>query len=270
MGLITISQRMGDEGLSIAREVAALLELELYDDEKLRAEALEMGLRREDLQSLDEKAPGFFDRILSRKPDIYLDFMETIVFEVARRGEGVIVGHGSQMLLRDFGCALHVLVASSEAARVKRLIDQRGLSPAAAEKLIKKHDHAQMGFFQFAFNKNWRDPALYDLIINPEKLGRDTAVQLIAAAARSDEIKTCSLSALEAMQKLGLVKKIEAALREGDHNLSLLHIEMPEVGVAYIRGFTYSNAARQDILSIAASVSGISEVRSELSEMPSE
>jgi cytidylate kinase len=270
MGLITISQNMGDEGLSIARQVAHHLDLELYDDEKLREEALQMGLRREDLQSLDEKAPGFFDRILSRKPDIYLDFMESVVFEVAQKGEGVIVGHGSQMLLRDFGCALHVLIASSEAARAERLIHQRGLSPAAAEKLIKKNDHAQMGFFQFAFNKNWNDPTLYDLIINPEKLGRETAVQLIVDAARSDEIKTCSLSALDAMQKLGLVKKIEVALRERDHNLSLLHIEMPEVGVAYIRGFSYSNAARKDILSTAGAVPGISEVQSELSEMPPE
>jgi cytidylate kinase len=270
MGLITISQNMGDEGLSIARQVAQHLDLELYDDEKLREEALRTGLRREDLQSLDEKAPGFFDRMLSRKPDIYLDFMETVVFEVARKGDGVIVGHGSQMLLRDFGCALHVRIASSQTARVERLISRRGLSPAAAEKLIKKNDHAQMGFFQYAFNKNWGDPSLYDLVINPEKLGRETAVQLIVAAARSDEIKTCSLSALEAMQKLGLVKKIEAALRERDHNLSLLHIEMPEVGVAYIRGFAYGSAARKDILSTAGAVVGISEVRSELSEMPSE
>ena len=73
-----------------------------------------MGVRSEDLKSLDETAPGLFDRILGKKPDWYLDIMEAVVYKVSRQGQGVIIGHGSQMLLRDFGCALHIRVHASQ------------------------------------------------------------------------------------------------------------------------------------------------------------
>ena len=108
MPLITISENLGSGGLSIAQQVAEKLEVVLYDDDRLQKEAVELGIRAEDIKiGLDEKAPGFFDQILGRRPDIYMDFMEALVYEVSRRGDGIVIGHCSQMLLRDFGCALH-------------------------------------------------------------------------------------------------------------------------------------------------------------------
>ena len=94
MPLITISRGIGCGGMIIARLVAEGLKLELFDDRRLQEEAIKMGLRPE---NIDENAPGFLDRILSKKPEIYLDYMESIIYEVAKRGEGVIIGHGSQI-----------------------------------------------------------------------------------------------------------------------------------------------------------------------------
>lgn len=69
MPLITISQSMGSDGEIIAGLVAEKLNYELYADDKLQKIAIEMGLHHEKLVSLDEKAPGLFDRILSNKPE---------------------------------------------------------------------------------------------------------------------------------------------------------------------------------------------------------
>ena len=136
---------------------------------------------KEDVKSgLDEKAPGFLDRIFSRKPEIYLDCMEALVYEVAKKGEGIIIGHGSQMMLRDFECALHVHIYADEATRIRNLMNQRGMSEEAARKLIEKSDHEQEGFFRFAFHMDWTDPSLYDLVINTEQIGIDTAAKLLA------------------------------------------------------------------------------------------
>ncbi len=59
---------------------------------------------------LDEKAPGFLDKFMGSRPQVFLDILESVIYEVARKGEGVIIGHGSQMLLRNFDCAFHVRV----------------------------------------------------------------------------------------------------------------------------------------------------------------
>ena len=64
MSLITITRSMGCGGTKIASLVADELKLELYDDQRLQQEAINMGIRSEELESLDEKAPGFFGVVI--------------------------------------------------------------------------------------------------------------------------------------------------------------------------------------------------------------
>jgi cytidylate kinase len=269
MPLVTITTSLGCGEPDIARRVSEELNVRLYDDGELKREAIEMGIRSEDLKSLDEKAPGFFDRIFSRTPELYLELMEAVVYEVARHGEGVIMGHGSQILLRDFGCALHVFMHASEETRIQNLVNQQGLPREAAEKLLRKSDHQQRGFFRYAFNMRLSDPSLYDIVINTEKMGSDAAVRLILEAARSEEIKACSLTAVDAMQRLSQVKKIRAALIENDINVSMLHIEVPKKGSAEIRGFTYTGDERDRLIEATGKLPGITDVKTDVSIMPS-
>ena len=265
MSLITISRSLGCGGTKIAELVSHGLGLELYGDKRFQEEALRMGIGSEEFESVDEKAPGFFDQLWSSKPELYLDLMESVVYEVARSGEGVILGRGSQLLLRDFGCALHVLIFASESARLTNLMDRHGLSKGAAEKLIRKSDHERRGFLRFAFHMDWNDPSLYDLIINTGKTGSDWAANLIIEAARSDEIKTCSLNALEAMDKLSLTKKIKAELLRNQIDLSMLHVEVPEKGIAHITGWMKTRGASERLIKVVNSMDGVSDVRSEIS-----
>ncbi len=268
MPLITISRNIACGGEAIAKRVAEKLSLELYDDQRLQEEAIRMGIRSEDLKSLDEKAPGLFDRILNKKPELYFEFMESVVYQVAKQDRGVILGHGSQMLLRDFGCALHVLVHSDASARVRKLMEAQRISQNVAENLIRKKDSEQKGFFQFAFHMDWNDPSLYDLIINTGKLGEDFAVRLIAETAKSDEVAACSLTALSAMDRLSGEKKIQAILLKNDISLSMLHIEVSEDGGAYVGGVVSTKEEKDRIAKVINDIPGISEIRTEVSVMP--
>ena len=264
MPLITISRGIGCGGMVIARLVADGLKVKLYDDDMLQKEAVRLGYRAEKIKGLDAKAPGFLDLLLGQKPNIYLDYMEALIYEVAKKGEGVIVGHGSQMLLRDFECALHVRIYAGEPTRIKNLMEQQGLSEEAAMKLIHKNDHEQKGFFRFAFHMDWTDPSLYDLIINTEQLGIVTAARLIMEAARSDGIKACSLTAFEAMERLALKKKIEAVLLENQVQMVRFHIEVAQKGDVEIRGFAESAEEKAQILKTIEAVKGVSKVHGDI------
>ena len=264
MSLITISQSMGSADPDIARNVAKKLDLELFDDQRLRERAKQLGIEAEDLKGLDEKAPGFLDSFLSTKPESYLKFMESVIYEVAKEGQGVIMGHGSQILLRDFGCALHVLIHAPQSYRIEQMANTKGLSADAAKKLIQKSDNERKGFFHFAFNLNWDDPSLYDLIINTGKLGSEAAVNLIIETARLDEIKSCSLTALETMEKLSQERAVRAVLLKHNINLSLLHLEMPDNGVVVLRGFAYTDEDKANVIKLVKTVPGITEVTPEI------
>ena len=268
MSLITISQGIGCEGDEIARKVSESLQIELYDDLKLKEEARRTGLHSEQLKAFDEKAPGYFDRLLSRKPEIYVDLMVAVIYEVARRGEGVIIGHGSQVLLHDFGCALHVLIYADVASRTARLMRQMKLTAEVAEKLIHKSDSEKKGFFQFAFQKEWTDPALYDICLNPEKVGIEQSARLIVETARNPKITSCGLYALDAMERLSQTKKIEAVLLENGISNATLRVEVPEKGIAHIAGAVYNLADQQRLPELIKRVPGISDVRLNVYRVP--
>ena len=267
MSLITISRGIGCGGSIIARRVAEALNIELFDDKRLQEEALRLGIRSEDLVSLDEKKPDLFDRILSRRPELYLDFMEAVVYSVAKTGSGVILGHGSQVLLRDFGCALHVHIHAHEAARMRNLTIHNGLIPETALELIRHGDARQRGFFQYAFQMDWKDPGLYDLIINTEQLGIDLTAKLITEAARSEHILACSLTAVTAMERLSLKKKIEGFLLENNINTTTLLIEVPKPGIAEVTGLVYSVEEKTRIDTVLKSIPGLTERRGSVTIM---
>ena len=269
MALVTITRSLGCGEADIAQRVARSLQVKLYDDFELKESALYMGIRSEDLKSLDEKAPAFFDRLLSRTPELYLDLMEAVVYEVAQTGEGVIFGHGSQILLRDFGCALHVLIHAPRSIRIQNIVSEQGIGEDAAEKLVLKSDNQERGFFRYAFNLSLLDPSLYDLVINTQKMGVDSAVRLITEAAGADEVKACSLGAVDAMKRRSLEKQIQAALIESDINVRTLHIEVPELDVVQIWGFAHTNEDKDRILQTLNTLSDIKEVRAEITIMPS-
>ena len=269
MSLITISRGIGCGGLIIARLVAEALQVELFDDKRLQEEALRLGIRSEDLVSLDEKKPGLFDRILNRRPEMYLDFMEAVVYGVAKAGSGVILGHGSQMLLRDFGCALHVHIHANEASRVRNLIDQKGLSSVAATKLIRQSDNRQRGFFQYAFQKDWKDPRT---LRSDHQHGADRHRWSRQADHRGRAFRNHAGLQPDGghgpWERLSLKKKIEGFLMENDIDTAMLLIEVPEAGIAEVTGLVYSPDEKERIDTALKTIPGITELRGSVSIMP--
>lgn len=264
MSLLTISASIGCGGIAVARLIADELKLELYDDEKLEKEALRIGIEPEDVNGLDEKVPGLLSRIWSIKPQIYLDLLEAVIYRAAEKGQGVILGHGSQLLLRDFRCALHVRIYASEPSRIEYLMNQRGLSRRAAEKLIHKTDNQQRGFFHFAFHMNWDDLSLYDLVINRGKLCAGSVSKLIIEAIRSPEIKECSLTALESMEKFSLSRRIDTAILKNNLIREGVLIDVVEKGVVHVTGYVDSPKEGEFLLKVIEGIPDVKEVRSDL------
>jgi cytidylate kinase len=268
MALVTISRNLASGGTEIAQLVAKGLAVDLYDDNRLRQEAAKLGVRSDELAELDEKSPGFFEHLFTQKPQLYLDLMESVVYEVARKGQGVIMGHGAQLLLREFSCALHVLVHAPEGLRVQKAMDERGLSREGAEKLIRKSDHEQRGFLHSAFHMDWSDPKLYDLVVNTQKVQIETAANLIVQVAGTREVQACGVTALDAMERLALEKRIQAALLRNNYSLSRFYVEVPSKGVAYVAGFCYTVEDKDRLLELVKSVPGVAEFRADISVTP--
>ncbi|MBN1225827.1 MAG: cytidylate kinase family protein [Deltaproteobacteria bacterium] len=268
MSLITITGGLGCGVSGAAKIVADELGVDLYDDQRLQEEAFKIGIVHDEVKGVEEKAPGLFDRLFNRRSQAYLNLMEALIYEVARRGEGVILGHVAQWLIRDFGCALHIRIYASESNRIKYLVEQLGVEDEVAQKMIRKSDSERSGFMQFAYHIDWNDPSLYDLIINQDKLGDKGTSKIIADAARSQEILACSLTAMDAMDRLSLLKRVEASIIKNRISTLELNIDVPEKGVVYLTGTINPFESEANVVEIVKGVPGVLEVRSHVTVPP--
>lgn len=212
MNFITFSRKMGSNGSEVARQVAEKLGYHFYDTEGIEKAAREMGFL-ESVKEIDEKVPSIFQRIFSHRPAIDLDRLNSVIYELASRGDAVFLGRGGQILLRDFNCALHIRVTASHEKRIQNLVE-RGMHREAASKAIEDSDHERSSFIRFAFKVDWENNKLYDIVLNMDKVTVKLAVDAVLAMARSDEIKACSVDAMKSLEMMGLKNRAEAALIE--------------------------------------------------------
>lgn len=259
MSLVTITYGIGCDGESIGNQVAEHLGIDFYNNDKLQHMALDLGLTTIDLQQYDEKAPGLLNRLLSSQPKSYLDIMEKVIHQIAERGNGVIIGHGSPFLLRDFDCAFHVKIHAGPAERTKMIMAQQNLEEKSAQLLVKNMDAQQQSFLKYAFNFNIDDPGNYDLIINNKKLSTTSIVRIITDSMALEELVECTWDAYQAMERRALLKKIQTAMIHDHIDLSSLEIEIEEDHVVKISGISVSETDKEKIPQIIKDVPGVKD-----------
>ncbi len=263
MYFVTISELPGTNGEQIAKQVGKILNYTFYGEEELLKAAGEMGFLP-DVQKLDEKSPALLERFFSEKPKVYLDRLQSVIFEVAKKGNVVFFGKGSQLLLNSFGCALHVLVTGSTEKRIERVMQVKGVGREIAEKMIHRLDNEKRGFFRFAFHEDWLSPHLYDLILNTDKLSIESATKMVVDAARSEEIKACGMDSVRLLGKLSLHRKVESALLEAGVANQHLFFSVEDADSVRVYGIAYSLEEKETIEKVLKGIKDIKKVTNEL------
>ena len=264
MYFITFSRRMGTNGSEIARRVADQLGYSLYDTETIENTAQEMGFIK-DIKEIDEKVPSLFQRLFTKKPEIHLDRLNSVIYELASRGNAVFLGRGSHILLRTFKCALHIRVIASLEKRIENLVG-RGWHREVAIKAIHKSDHERGAFIKFAFEVDWDNPELYDLVLNTDNLTVDMAANTVLHIASSEEIKARSVDAMRSLEMMGLARRAEAALIEAGlkHGPS---ISVLEPGRIQLTGFVAEEMTKTKAEEILRRVKGIKSIDNQVQVM---
>jgi cytidylate kinase len=106
-----------------------------------------------------------------------LKITEQVVQHVAKKGNSVIVGRGSQQFLRDRSDTLRVFLYAPRENKVRRIL-ARGKSQDEAEQLVDSVDRERHDFIQKYFRVDWPDRAVYHTMINTA-IGDDAVVHMI-------------------------------------------------------------------------------------------
>ena len=262
MYIITFTRKMGANGSEIAKRVANQLQYNLYDTEAIETAAREMGFLK-DIKEVDQRVPSLFQRLFSHRPEIYLDRLNSLIYELASRGNAVLLGRGSHILLRSFTCALHIRVTASLEKRVENLVE-RGLPKNVAIEALRKSDHEREAFIKFAFGVDWDNPELYDMVLNTDNLSVALAADTVVHLAGSEEVQARSLDAMKSLEMMSLARRAGAALVEAGFSATSLSVAVVEPGKIRVTGSVASESAKIKAEEVLKGVNGVASIENQV------
>ena len=205
MSLITIRGQLGSGASEVGRQIADRLQVDYIDRQIISEVAARLHREERELIAKEMPLTGFLGRIAEALGtsyvfgegvagaylpilDIplydkrYLQAMESTVRELARTRSLVILGRGSQFILKGYPGALHVLAVAPLEVRTKRVMKDLNVDQEVAKLEILHYDNSQREFFEKHFKVDPENPAHYDLVINSGRFSIQAAASIVVDA----------------------------------------------------------------------------------------
>jgi cytidylate kinase len=267
MAIVTISHEMGAGGSVIGMALAERLEYRYVDQDMISQAAKRYGCLEDKLTQLDETKPSFLERF-DVETRHYITVLQSALLDVAEQDNTVIMGRSGQVLLQGIAHVLRVFVRAPFDIRVRRVMKKmadegEGVDARSAADLVRRTDQEKSGRTRYLFNVNWSDPALYDLVINTEKLSFEAGVDLVIALLHRPELAATEAT-WQAVRDRALASRVRAALAAYPETRKYRITAEAERGVIRLEG----TATLEKAVEVARSVPGVVDVKGQLLEVP--
>ena len=268
MPIVTISHEIGAGGPEIGQQLADRMGYRYVDHELISDAARRYGLLEEKLSHLDESKPSLFERF-DAETRRYITVIQTALYDFAEHDNVVLMGRGGQWLLRGIPHVLRVRVMAPFDVRVKRLGKKLAgpmgeqTNPRTVTELVRRDDAEKAGRMRYLYEVGITDPALYDLVINTEKLSVAAAVGLIAGVVGQTELATTPAAA-QLVADRSLASRVQVALATHPETRRYRITVEARSGVVTLEG----TAAMDEATDVARGVDGVRDVKVRQMDMP--
>ena len=267
MTVITMTREMGSLGRDVALGLAERLGLDLVQHELVEHIAEKMHMQESSVNRFLEGRSSLLERWGLNENDMSLYTTEELL-EVAKRGNVLIRGWGATYVMHEISHVTCIRICAPVAIRARNVMERVGITDLeVAKKEVRRNDAAYARRMQHLFHVDYRDPMLYDMVFNTEKVPVDACIEMIATAVARPEYQPTpeSTAGLEQMVTLAHVR---SALRRNEVTSSptpSLTLELdPESGELLLSGVADDQAFRDEAERLALEVPGIASVRNEL------
>jgi cytidylate kinase len=263
MAILTLSRQSGSFGTQIAKALAEHLKYRFLDKESLEKALAGYGVSPSSLEKYDEKRPSFWE-IFSSERNRYLHFLKTVIYDFARQDNGIVLGRGGQVLLAGVPGIYHVRVIAPQATRIERIKKAYKCDDRHAEAIIRHSDHARAGFHRFFFNVNWEDSSNYDLVLNTQSIGTETAAELLRKVISLLDGKDTQKEREKRLADLGLKQQVETAILYTEKiPVKFLETEARD-GLITLNGTVSTHGAVGRCEEVARAVPGVKKVENRI------
>jgi cytidylate kinase len=268
MGIVTFSHEIGSGGPEIGTALAERLGYRYVDQEMISGAARQYGVGEARLTQIDETKPSFVERfdVETRR---YITVLQSALLDMAEQDDVVLMGRHGQVLLRGVPHVVRIRVMAPLDLRVRRVMKKMSgqvgetVDVRTTSEMVRRNDQEKFGRMRYLYDVDWSDPALYDVVINTEKISYEAAVDLIAGLARREEVAATEASR-QMVRDRALASRVRTALAAHPETRKYRINVEADRGIVQIEG----TAALERAADVARTVPGVVDVKAQLLEVP--
>lgn len=261
MSIITISRIPGSGGNEVARKLADQKNMNLLDRQAIERYIQEHPEYPGWIKRFDEHTPGLFDRGSDRR-NSYLDILRMVVFETALKGNSLILGRGSQFILKGIPGIFHVRLICSEGRGKERISLLMEDKDVPIDKIYRRMISDREGFHRYFFHDDANDSTLYDLVVNTDHISQERVVEFIGFGLDHSIPADLAPQTEKMLRDRYLAQKIHnRIIYEKQLSVNLLEVTVHK-GKVSLSGSVVSDKITDACIELAREEEGVSEVES--------
>ncbi len=198
MAVITISRQFGAGAMKLGKMLAEKFGYTLASREIVQGIADKAKVSTDFVLSVEKEAgtrlSRFMTRIISSRgmvnkilrddsgyidEKLYLDYLVLTIVQIADEGNAVIMGRGSQYILRSHPDAVHILLVDDLENRIKRVERREKTSYEQATRIVHHEDKRRLSLYHRLGKQDYDSPSLYHMVLNMSRLTRPQAFEMI-------------------------------------------------------------------------------------------
>ncbi|MBI4677188.1 MAG: cytidylate kinase family protein [Elusimicrobia bacterium] len=273
MPIITISRGTMSGGQMLAERLSSRLGYPTVGREAIKDAAAQYGISECVLERELLEKPGLLDR-LRRERGLYLLAIQSALVTRALKGSFIYHGNAGHLLLKGLPQVLKVRLIAPLEFRVDMLRKRdKDMTEERARQHIAEVDRRRAEWTMFLYRVDWRDPSLYDLVLNLESITVQGACELVVRALSLPEFQDTPAKR-SAFEDLALACRVrtELALHERTKGMEF-EVEAAR-GVVKLSGQYYSSGLfsrgasrhKDEIISVVRGVAGVEKIEVDLRE----
>ena len=206
MAVLTISRMFGTGANELGELIAQRLGYSFFNNQLIQMVAQQAKVSADWVASMEKEAGGKFQKFLStlvpkslmevilssdhglRDEEIYTDMLSQVITKIADEGNAIILGRGSQFILKDRPDTYHLLLVADLENRIGYVQKRFELTKKQAVLAVAMEDKRRVNLYRKFGKVDYNQTDHYHLVLNMRNLNMSDACDMLCTLLGSSRV----------------------------------------------------------------------------------
>ena len=206
MAVLTISRMFGTGANELGELIAQRLGYSFFNNQLIQMVAQQAKVSTDWVASMEKEAGGKFQKFLStlvpkslmevilssdhglRDEEIYTDMLSQVITKIADEGDAIILGRGSQFILKDRPDTYHLLLVADLENRIGYVQKRFELTKKQAVLAVAMEDKRRVNLYRKFGKVDYNQTDHYHLVLNMRNLNMSDACDMLCTLLGSRRV----------------------------------------------------------------------------------